>query len=857
MGNEASMFDCVDTENASAVNRQKRRYRGTVNLPQELGKFVTDRESTHERCNILDFTPNAREIILRSADGENMPEDIKIVINDLFLTTFPFSMLDADSREQILSTMTKQDAVKGEEIVGQGQLHKFCYIVVDGTFEEVKGGTTRHFCRPQDVQPGKGSSCFGQMNLIHRVLRSKSVITCTSDDGGKLWKLKNDIYVQILSQVAKVAGAKRKKIMSKVDFFKKCNLTDEQVAHLSVAVDRVKYGQGKAIIKKGDPGSEFYCVIKGRAEATEAGDTNGTHTYGPGDCFGEQALMNDDGLRQANVTAKTKCELFVLHRDDFANLLGPYKSVMKEHHLRTVLIQMLRKLDTPEIKKVKNMGDQQLRRLCQRFELKTYRHHDIIVSLEDNKNVSDDFYVVYKGSALMKYGDELIETKSVGNCFGNAALMIDKIPNKEHEYVAQEGDEGMLCFHITQKSFVDLLQEISTDEESFLNSFGNLNAIEREQERLKDDNGGSQESFLPWCAGGRTDDDDDDASLGRTSGDAIMRETHDGDSFERNFDLQKQIGRGMLGQVFLVQHKRSKEHFAMKTMSKCLVAETHQQACVNLELRFLKSINHPFILQTRAYFQDNYCLFLILDLLPGGELFRLGEKRFPSLPLDQVRFYIASIVDALGHMHDNNIIYRDLKPENVLVDQAGWVKLVDFGFAKILKPGQRTYTFLGTPDYMAPEIIRRMGYGHPADFWAAGVFLYEKINGYSMFSDKGKDKDQISLFKKIVTWKLPKKQRLVEHLKDEYADAADLILQLTKVREAERLGSGRGAQAIKQHPFFKDVDFVALRLRKYQPESAIWVPDFDKKDPTKHFRKKLRYTPPKEYTGDETWCAHW
>ena len=136
-------------------------------------------------------------------------------------------------------------------------------------------------------------------------------------------------------------------------------------------------------------------------------------------------------------------------------------------------------------------------------------------------------------------------------------------------------------------------------------------------------------------------------------------------------------------------------------------------------------------------------------------------------------------------------------------------------------------------------------------------FLYEKINGYSMFSDKGKDKDQISLFKKIVTWKLPKKQRLVEHLKDEYADAADLILQLTKVREAERLGSGRGAQAIKQHPFFKDVDFVALRLRKYQPESAIWVPDFDKKDPTKHFRKKLRYTPPKEYTGDETWCAHW
>ena len=109
------------------------------------------------------------------------------------------------------------------------------------------------------------------------------------------------------------------------------------------------------------------------------------------------------------------------------------------------------------------MGDQQLRRLCQRFELKTYRHHDIIVSLEDNKNVSDDFYVVYKGSALMKYGDELIETKSVGNCFGNAALMIDKIPNKEHEYVAQEGDEGMLSKDEVEAAIEGLIAELELD----------------------------------------------------------------------------------------------------------------------------------------------------------------------------------------------------------------------------------------------------------------------------------------------------------------------------------------------------------------------------------------------------------
>ena len=199
-------------------------------------------------------------------------------------------------------------------------------------------------------------------------------------------------------------------------------------------------------------------------------------------------------------------------------------------------------------------------------------------------------------------------------------------------------------------------------------------------------------------------------------------------------------------------------------------------------------------------------------------------------------------------MHENSVIYRDLKPENVMIDKDGYVKIIDFGFAKILKPGDRTYTFLGTPDYMAPEIIRRMGYGFSVDYFALGVLIYEKIHGHSMFSDGGMCRHQSDLFQNCVEWDEDKKRNAMKKLIKKDPDAADFILSLTRRNENRRLGSGRGAVAIKNHPFFLNkVDFEMLR-KKVFASGDIWLPQSSKKSITSNF-SKYRYSPQRSTQG--------
>ena len=857
MGNEMSA--CFDSENLDARNREKRRYRGTVKMPRQAGKYVKDREDTYERFNVADFSPVLRRELMQFVPNgpDQMSEDIKIIVGDIFKTTFPFSILGSDARDKILMKMTRKKTTKGQKIIEKGRQNEYCHVVLKGEFEEQGDHHAKTFRRPQDTKDGIGASCFGQLNMIHGEKESLTTVVCTTDEG-ELWCLKSDIYVQILSQVAKYAGIQRKRILAKVKFFTHTlNLSNEQVSHLSLAVDRVKFVEGQQIITKGEVGNDFYIVVKGKAEATEAGENNGTQVYNESDTFGEQALVNADGVRQANVKALTHTELFVLHRDDFANLLGPYTKFIEEQHMRTVLTQLLKTSSVPEIQSIANRGTSQLRALTERFELKTFKNNEIILPAGAKEQW---FYVVSKGAVIVKLNNETIETivGAEGDAyFGNIAILQGKREVRpKNSFHALAEDTECACFGITHSAFHEVIKSFQDDEVKFLNGFGTLQALEREQIREN-----KHPSSIPWCGGARIDGDGVGGSIiegsDRSKGDVFMRSTTDGDSFEKNFDLLKQIGRGMLGQVFLVKHKSTQVNYAMKCMSKATIVETNQIDNVNSELRFLTSLNHPFVLQAKAYFQDDCCLFAIMDFLPGGELYRRRQKNFPHMEIGGIRFYSASVLDALDFLHSHNIIYRDLKPENIMIGSDGYIKMIDLGFAKVLKPGSRTYTFLGTPDYMSPEIVRRMGYGNSADYWALGVLIYEKLFGFSLFSNMGKERSHLQIFENIINYTDAKKKKLTSKGVAEYPDAVDIILQLTKVREAARLGAGRGARAVKEHPFFQSIDFMALRTKQHKPAVDIWVPETEEEDGTKNFKANIRYDPPVEFEGDESWCSHW
>jgi len=165
----------------------------------------------------------------------------------------------------------------------------------------------------------------------------------------------------------------------------------------------------------------------------------------------------------------------------------------------------------------------------------------------------------------------------------------------------------------------------------------------------------------------------------------------------------------------------------MKVLKKTDVVRLRQVEHVNAERFILARIRHPFIVDLYATFQDNLNIYMLLSYVPGGELFSHLRRAHRFSP-DVTRFYLAIIVLALRYLHSYNIIYRDLKPENLLLDQRGYLRITDFGFAKVVD--DRTWTLCGTPEYLAPEIIQSDGHGKAVDWWACGILCYEMLVGY-------------------------------------------------------------------------------------------------------------------------------
>jgi protein kinase A len=201
-----------------------------------------------------------------------------------------------------------------------------------------------------------------------------------------------------------------------------------------------------------------------------------------------------------------------------------------------------------------------------------------------------------------------------------------------------------------------------------------------------------------------------------------------------DFEDVEMLASGNFGRVFLVQHKVSGRHFAMKALKKSDMIKGDQVAHVKNERDVLFAANSPFIVKLHRTFQNERKLFLLLEFVPGGDLFYLlrRTKRFP----DRVaKFYAVEVTLALSYLHERSIVFRDLKPENILIDADGHVKLTDFGFSKFMRDGMRTFSLCGTPEYAAPETIRRNGQTFAVDWWALGVLVFEMLSGAPPFSD--------------------------------------------------------------------------------------------------------------------------
>jgi len=270
-----------------------------------------------------------------------------------------------------------------------------------------------------------------------------------------------------------------------------------------------------------------------------------------------------------------------------------------------------------------------------------------------------------------------------------------------------------------------------------------------------------------------------------------------------DFELLNVIGKGSFGKVMQVKKKDDGKIYAMKVLRKEAIIARKQVTHTRAEKSILQKIQHPFIVRLHYAFQTKDKLYMILDYINGGELFYHLKKegRFPE---NRVKFYAAEIVCAMAHLHSLQIVYRDLKPENILIDSEGHICITDFGLSKEINPDEGTHTFCGTPEYLAPEVLKGQGHGVAVDWWSLGTLIYEMLTGLPPFYSQNIN----IMYQKILNGEL----RFPSYVSPE----AQALLEGLLTRDVDKRLGSRASEDVKRHPFFKEIDFDKMEKKQLE-----------------------------------------
>ena len=315
----------------------------------------------------------------------------------------------------------------------------------------------------------------------------------------------------------------------------------------------------------------------------------------------------------------------------------------------------------------------------------------------------------------------------------------------------------------------------------------------------------------------------------------------------RDYESLAIIGRGAFGEVHVCREKKTGKIYAIKKIKKYILVIKNQIRHVLNEQIIMSKASSPWIVDLKASFQEDEYLYLVMEYLPGGDLMNLLIQK-DILTEKEAKFYISELILAIESIHNLDCIHRDIKPDNILIDKNGHIKLSDFGLAKISdklyeKEDEKYKNFLsnknseknhkmthnknfscvGTAYYVAPEVLKKKGYDKDIDWWSVGIIFFEMLVGYAPFCSK----ETTEVCYKVLNWKdflqIPKKIKISE-------EAKDLIYKLINNSD-DRLGKN-GSDEIKRHPFFKDVNWNNIRNSK-----APFIPELKNEYDTQYFEK--------------------
>lgn len=594
-------------------------------------------------------------------------------------------------------------------------------------------------------------------------------------------------------------------------------------------------GAGEILIKEGDTGlaaTELYVVKGGKFEVLQRrqGQNIRVNMKERGDCFGEISLMYDSP-RSATVAATTDATVWVLDRAVFRYFVREVNE--------TQVSQVELFLNSVPI--LSPLTKEERMRIVDALEEVTYPAGTKVIVEGDR---GDLFYIVKDGEAIVyqntAQGQRKVNHLFKADFFGERALLSD-----EPRMATVEAYTKLVCLTLKRDTFTEILgplEQLMTREKSPQVVAQKMAKLQPRGQHVhrppaevlikRKKKGRNGDAWEVVRARGHLDE----VQELRKGGTKVVE--LDGQTKDANTLVLTEgtvLGGGAFSRVSIVTEESTGRTYAMKRMRKSAVVQCPEH--VFCEQAITKNVAHPFCIRQYASFQDKYHLYFLFDLMPGGDLMdvlvaeaKVIKRRVPQggwqvgcfapkvkmlqgMAEDLAKFYIGSIVLALEYLHNNNIVYRDLKPENVFIDGQGYTKLGDFGFAKVLENGNRTYTFCGTPGYVAPENVLAHGYNYSVDWWGLGVLMYVLLTGRQPFSTPKTD-DPMVVMRRIVD----------ENYQIKYppyltAPAKDLIARLLERKPAKRLGMLNGrANDIKTHRWFDGMPWEELEARRTLPQ---------------------------------------
>ncbi|XP_058507920.1 cGMP-dependent protein kinase 2 [Solea solea] len=619
----------------------------------------------------------------------------------------------------------------------------------------------------------QGPSRFHRVAVeVHRRLKAKEGVSAepTSDNFCRGVRAEHSFTVKVVHK-----DSHTKKLINdaivKNDFLKK--LEPQHMREMVDCMYEKVYTEGQLVIQEGEPGNYLYVLAEGLLEVIQSGKLLGEMR--PGTAFGELAILYNC-KRTATVKAVSQSHIWALDRHTFQTIMMQTTQARHEEYfcfLRSVPL-------------LRDLPEEKLAKIIDCLEVDCFEKGEYIIREGEEGNT---FFIIAKGEVVVTQRTDSfsepqeIKTLGVGDYFGEKALISEDV--RSANIICNETDTH--CLVVDRDNFNQIVG--TYDElQAYLKEY--VEELSRSDERR---------NALPYSP---QLDSAEAQELRRLREKIALLRPHQ--PFHQ-LEIVATLGMGGFGRVELVKLRDEDNTFALKCIKKKHIVDTNQQEHIYSEKNILQGTNSRFIIRLFRTFRDDKFVYMLLEACLGGELWTVLRDT-SNFDEPTARFCTGCVLEAFDYLHSLGIVYRDLKPENLLLDSEGYVKMADFGFAKRIGLGKKTWTFCGTPEYLAPEVIMNKGHDFGADCWSLGILIFELLTGNPPFTGADPIKIYTMVLHGIEKVDFPKR---IGKRPD------DLIRRLCRLNPVERLGNKKnGIIDIKKHKWFRGFNWEGLRHRK-------------------------------------------